>query len=438
MVTSILEDNVFKQVFEASLTGIAIIDMDGKYVTTNNAYDNMLGETLPTQAFIDHIHENDRIEVERVQQALMNQQSSPMSYHVRWNQESLHLHVIQVTHSLLYNAEDHPVFFLVQVEDITQTQATTHKLKVSEHRLHQLIETIPSGMVLLDCHGEIVFANKIGKDILRYTPDDESRSVYNAPSWKHTRLDGTDLTNDELPFSIVMNTKEAVFNIEHTIESPEGETTMISVNAAPLYDENDKINGVLSLITDITEQKRTEQELVEATLKFKQQSEVDGLTGIPNRRSFDRRFESEWAESVQHDTPLTLMLFDLDAFKSYNDTYGHQQGDDCLIQVAQCAAEVVADHGAFLARYGGEEFAVIMPHATKSESLQLATKINQEVYKLNIPHNESSAGTAVTVSVGVAYKQDQSYDDQEMFFYMADQAMYQAKEQGRNLVVVHQ
>lgn len=121
---------------------------------------------------------------------------------------------------------------------------------------------------------------------------------------------------------------------------------------------------------DITEKKKAECDLRKANKKLEMLSMKDGLTGLNNRRSLDKQLEMEWKYARKEKEPLSFLLFDIDYFKAYNDTYGHIQGDECLKEVAKIAKSIVFDESAFVARYGGEEFGILLPRANQYEAIK--------------------------------------------------------------------
>jgi diguanylate cyclase (GGDEF)-like protein len=166
-------------------------------------------------------------------------------------------------------------------------------------------------------------------------------------------------------------------------------------------------------------------------------SHRDGLTGIANRRHFDTVLEREWNSAKREKQCLSLILFDIDYFKKYNDTYGHLAGDDCLCQVATAASRVIQRPRDTIARYGGEEFAVILPDTDNSGAAFCAEKIRFEIESLNISHISSQINTNVTASLGIStitpYKE---VAVAQQLIKEADLALYQAKREGRNCVKV--
>ncbi len=157
----------------------------------------------------------------------------------------------------------------------------------------------------------------------------------------------------------------------------------------------------------------------------------DALTGIPNRRAFDERLEKLLEEAKQGRTPLSLILIDVDAFKSYNDTYGHLKGDECLKEVARVIKRQ-ARHGQ-VARYGGEEFTVLLTRGIE-ETRHIAERIRQDILDLNITHEQYEPLCRVSVSLGLTSLVPEAQTTEKEIIDQADQALYRAKENGRNQI----
>jgi diguanylate cyclase (GGDEF)-like protein len=165
-------------------------------------------------------------------------------------------------------------------------------------------------------------------------------------------------------------------------------------------------------------------------------STQDGLTGIANRRQFDETLMTEWRRASRSQSPLSLLLLDIDAFKAFNDSAGHQAGDDCLRRVAQTLSDSLKRAADFVARYGGEEFAVLLPETDATHALRFAVALREAIAALQIAHPGSPAGH-VTASIGVATElppRDGSASVQQLL-RAADDALYEAKRQGRDRVV---
>jgi len=162
----------------------------------------------------------------------------------------------------------------------------------------------------------------------------------------------------------------------------------------------------------------------------------DGLTGIPNRRMFDQHIHRTWQLAVSERQRVAVFLVDIDCFKDYNDRYGHQAGDECLRAVAVSLSHCARRPLDLVARYGGEEFAVVLYQASREYVAEVLTRIQRSVAELNIPHEASRVATRLTVSIGAAYVLPGANRTAEGLIQLADEALYAAKEQGRNRVVV--
>ena len=172
--------------------------------------------------------------------------------------------------------------------------------------------------------------------------------------------------------------------------------------------------------------------VTENNRKLQQLVHIDGLTQVGNRRCFDERLNQEWLRLRRERMPLSLILFDIDYFKAYNDRYGHPAGDTCLAQIAQAVKRLLKRPGDLLTRYGGEEFAVILPNVDAAGALYVADRIQTEIARLEIHHESSCVSPYVTVSQGVSTCMPLVSMPPAKLVQTADQALYLAKQQGRN------
>ncbi|MCZ8514929.1 GGDEF domain-containing protein [Paenibacillus filicis] len=166
-------------------------------------------------------------------------------------------------------------------------------------------------------------------------------------------------------------------------------------------------------------------------------SDLDGLTGIANRRKLDRFLGNAWLTAAEEGTPISVILFDVDYFKPYNDTCGHQGGDEILKNIALAAAGLLQNTPHLIARYGGEEFAAVLAGAKQAEALAIAERLRRSVETLNMPHATSPIADHVTVSLGCATVIPQPGMTDKHLIDWADKALYRAKAEGRNRTVCH-
>lgn len=180
---------------------------------------------------------------------------------------------------------------------------------------------------------------------------------------------------------------------------------------------------------DITDTKRLEDKLVRLSVR-------DSLTNLYNRRYFDENIEREWKIGLREKLPLSLGFIDVDHFKNYNDTLGHQTGDRCLIRIANAIRSALVRPADFVARYGGEEFVFVLPNTGTEGARHVAQRVQDAIASERIPHPASPVGPWVTVSVGVATITEDDFQlPLSSLIQRADDAMYAAKSGGRNAIV---
>jgi diguanylate cyclase (GGDEF)-like protein len=220
----------------------------------------------------------------------------------------------------------------------------------------------------------------------------------------------------------------AVLNVEsQRLNAFDGQRLLLETVA-------DQIAGAVRLASTLAEALRLNHELREANATLQQLSQLDGLTGLANRRQFDCWLEESWQAAIMRAEPLALLLIDVDHFKAYNDNYGHLVGDDGLRRIAQSLSAACNAQGAMLARYGGEEFVVLLPAAGALTAGRLAQALCERIFKESIMHSGAPEGR-LSISVGLAIATPGRFDASEQLLATADRALYAAKHQGRNRVV---
>ncbi len=199
-------------------------------------------------------------------------------------------------------------------------------------------------------------------------------------------------------------------------------------------DENGEVEALIGFMFDISERKETEQKLLDLQKELEELSFKDGLTGVSNRRMLDSVLEQEWVRARREQLPLSLLLIDIDFFKQFNDFYGHMQGDDCLIKVAQVLSEAATRSRDFFARFGGEEFVMVLPETDAEAAQKIAQRCQQFIFKQQIPHADSAVSQILTISIGSGTLIPSHKDELRDFVDRIDRALYQAKQAGRNRI----
>ncbi|MEJ8547880.1 diguanylate cyclase [Brevibacillus borstelensis] len=310
---------------------------------------------------------------------------------------------------------------------IRRTNHLLYELEESEERYRRLVQLSPDG-ILVASEGRIVLANDaalkllglekreqlLGKPLYTFTKEE-----WRAGAWNDTHM-------QKEPVTDLIETR---FSRQDSSEvDVETASTWISYRGEPAQ---------LIHFRDITLRKRAEEQLMSANKLLRDLTNMDGLTGVANRRCFDERVRADWEACQARRVPFSLIMFDVDYFKAYNDTYGHQRGDRCLREAAEAAAAAVSGaelQGALVARYGGEEFAVLLPGADAEQAYEIAEDVRVRIEAIAIPHSGSKVSSVATVSVGVSTLLPAEAISPENAIEQADKALYEAKNAGRNCV----
>lgn len=219
--------------------------------------------------------------------------------------------------------------------------------------------------------------------------------------------------------ALAKETRQQIEFLEQRVKERTIELERLNQALREEIEERSKAEGALRLVN---------QQLQELSL-------VDGLTGIANYRKFDEYLEFSWKQMLREQAPISIIMCDVDYFKQYNDTYGHQAGDRCLQEISQAIQEALQRPADLVARYGGEEFIVLLPGTDHAGAKRVATGIQQTIACLEIPHSGSLANSCVTFSIGMATAVPADGGSPESLLEAADQSLYRAKETGCNRVI---
>jgi len=298
-------------------------------------------------------------------------------------------------------------------------------LRDREAHYRLLANNIADIIILIDARGMLRFVSQsvepvlglrgpelIGKSCLDFVHPDDKESVKAAS----TRLGGPG----------------AVSTVAFRITRPDGTVVWVECNfkLAPQSDTSVEMEFV-GVLRDVTERKRMEDELNLLNRRLTQLAATDGLTGLTNRRTLDGFLRREYEACKE----ISVLLFDIDNFKGYNDSYGHQAGDRCLQAVAKVIGDATSNTSGLSARYGGEEFAVVLPNVSEDEALKVAEAIRLTVRALGLANSAATRGY-VTISAGIASRTRSTLSEAALVG-KADVALYEAKRLGRNRTIVY-
>jgi diguanylate cyclase (GGDEF)-like protein/PAS domain S-box-containing protein len=327
---------------------------------------------------------------------------------------------------------DRPAFQVI-IHDISQRKEmeselnkSQDELKASEERFRLLAEYSSDMITMHDIKGTYLYASPACKEILQYDEDE----LVGQDAYRFMHPD--DIEKVSLGHQTALNSGYSVFS--YRICRKDGEYVWLE---SAVKFMNEILSGEQKLIVvsrNISERILVEQRLQEANELLQHLSTIDGLTGVSNRRTFDDRLEMEWNRGLRNSAHLSLLMLDIDYFKSYNDTYGHQGGDGCLKQIASVIQENLGRSTDLLCRYGGEEFCVILPETDETGAILVGEKIRMAIEALKIPHSGSKIQPWVTISVGAATMIPNVYTSYMNLVSNADKAVYKSKFDGRNCV----
>lgn len=268
----------------------------------------------------------------------------------------------------------------------------------------------------------------IGENLFSIQPSDLEKSFLNEPS---------QLINN-FNLNLVQHYFKIYLPIPIQVETQVvwGSLCLIRHQSIPWTESDIQLAKVVTAQLAIAiQQSQLYQQLQQANQQLECLANLDGLTQVANRRRFDQVLQQEWYRLQREQQPLSLILCDIDDFKSYNDTYGHQAGDSCLQKVANAISVCTKRVADLVARYGGEEFAILLVNTPISGAVQVAGLIRTQVQQLQLPHIKSRIGDFVTLSLGVSSLVPAPESSPGELVRMADKALYQAKKQGRNCIV---
>jgi len=312
--------------------------------------------------------------------------------------------------------------------NITKQKQIEMELIESERRYRFITENSTDIISRHNADGTIVYISPIVENILGYTPEEFMEIFIANPPKTRSIINLVDHK--------VMNLKKGeIYTFSYEMQKKNGNYIFLESTVKAFYDQvENKIDGFIAVSRDITERKLFEEKLQRTNEFLKHLSTMDGLTGIANRRRFDEFIETECHRAIESGLPISLVMFVIDFFKLYNDTYGHQAGDDCLKLITSTISLKINRSSDLFARYGGEEFAIVLPGTNLAGAVKVAEAVRCAVEEIKIPHSQSKVSKNVTISVGVVSSETVS-PNPKLMIEKADDALYCAKNLGRNRIV---
>jgi diguanylate cyclase (GGDEF)-like protein len=445
----------YRATLDAMEAGIVLYDADDRLVLFSNDVRDLYGEIAPLLKPGERFEDLLRAAVSRglVAEAAGREEE--------WIQERLRTHA-QPRGAVVHEVPNRRFRRIVEKRlpdgsllafssDVTELvhrqrelDAARSEAEQARQRLEDAINAIPDGFALFDAEDRLVIVNQPYRALygesapaLRVGESFESILRYGLAHGQYPEAAGRE---EEWLADRVRQHRHPTGAVIQELPG----NRWLRINERPTRE-----GGLAGVRTDVTDLVRREQELrqlnaerddyakalQEANARLEQLSETDSLTGLANRRQFDRRLQEEWRRALRHGQPLALLMIDVDYFKPFNDLHGHPQGDACLRKVADTLRSCARRAGDVVARYGGEEFVLLLPHAGIAEAQQVASRCLSAVDEAAIPHGSSPVSGTVTLSIGVGAMQPQAQmEGPVLLLRQADISLYKAKRAGRNRV----
>jgi diguanylate cyclase (GGDEF)-like protein/PAS domain S-box-containing protein len=417
------------KVFDTTSVQYAHLDRDFNFIQVNQAYANAHGHSpdyFTGKHYFDLFPDSDELNIFRQVaqsgqsysiQATSTQEAGQDKTYWDWNLQPIINEGRQLDGLLLSRI------------DVTEQTIAQRALAEKEEYLRSIMGTVVDAIITADEKGNIETANAAVEQVFGYTPETlvgqdigmllspEDRPNHTAALQRFVQSHAPKLKGRKLT---------------GTAQKADGSTFPMEVALSEARIGKRRI--FTAVMRDVSEEKALVHNLKDKNRELEYLSSHDVLTGLYNRRTADAQLAQEWGRAVRNKTELTILIIDVDYFKAYNDTYGHQSGDKCLRQLAETMAAQLRRPPDFLARYGGEEFIAILPETTLDGACQVAERVRAAVEALALPHEKSQSAACVTISIGASSIQPSSDNRFEMVVSGADEALYTAKQQGRNRV----
>lgn len=394
-------------ILATTIDGIAIIDLSSKFLYANNAFEKMLGYSLSE---LKQFHMKNLFNEEEPKsiKSMIEQISHTgfiENFQLNFLKKDNKPIIVNTSLALMPDKEK----ILIATKDITQEVYSQKKM---EEYLALIDENIITSTTDLD--GVITYASKAFCQISKYTKEE-------LIGKKHNIVRETSMPKEIYDTLWETITANQVWEGELKNKNKYGQTYWVYVKIYPIYNEEGIKTGYTSIRHDITNLKKVEELAI-----------TDSLTQIYNRRYYNDVVVNFIQGAKRHNDWIAFMIFDIDYFKQYNDTYGHQKGDEALQAVAKSIKESLNRSEDYLFRLGGEEFGVLFKPTSKDKAIEFSTELIETVHNLGIEHSKSEVASVLTVSGGLMCQKAMDIQSDQSFYSQADSLLYKAKKSGRN------
>jgi diguanylate cyclase (GGDEF)-like protein/PAS domain S-box-containing protein len=415
----------FANAFEEAPIGMALVGLDGSFMRVNRALPEIVGyepDELLGLTFQDITHPDDlEADLALLRELLAGRRRSYQmeKRYVRADREQAW---VLLSVSLVRDEEGEPLYFVSQIEDVTERRRSQDALLEAEDRFRSAFEEAPIGMAMTAVDGRFLRVNRALCEITGYSRGDLEATTFRAITHPG------DLARTERGMAEVLAGDVPHFRTEKRYIHADGHVIPVDLSSTVVRDGEGRAIHVLTQVQDITERKRFEGQL-------QYLADHDSLTGLFNRRRFEEELARELAAAERYDARVAVLAIDLDEFKYINDSLGHSAGDELIAMVGQVLGGRLR-RSDVLARLGGDEFAVILPRIDERAALEVAENLLEAVTQVDLAAFGGRGGK-VSASVGLALFDGSAHLTAEELLVEADIAMYDAKEAGRGRAVIY-
>ncbi|WP_313293156.1 diguanylate cyclase [Rhizobium rhizoryzae] len=426
-----VENRVYRAIIEALPDCLNAKDIEGRFIVANPATAKLMGAKsavdLHGKTDADFYSADTASEFRRTEVEMM-QRAEPTRLRQNFIKADGHETWLSTLKAPLRDKHGKLIGLITHNKDITEQHQLEITLAETKAKLEDALASMADGLAMFDADGRLLFQNDKHTELFPLTSDLRQPGVNLREIVSASLERGEVAASDHRPEILADQITKDLLTAGNRI-FPLANGRWVETRTRSSRD-----GGMTIVFSDITEVRRKERELSQLNAKLAALADTDGLTGVINRRGFDRVLDSAVQDAIRDEADLGLLMIDVDRFKAFNDTYGHPAGDQCLKRVAQTLEGLLSKSpGVSVARYGGEEFAVILPGMGATATLEVAHWICRAVRDLSLNHVGSEKGV-VTVSVGAATWQNSKGRDIGQLLRYADEALYHAKTSGRGCV----
>ena len=439
----VAKEEGYRDIIETIADSYLEVDLGGTFINFNNSFCELLGYSKDELRGRNNREFVDKANAEKIfnifSKVYETEQPVPRASWEYIRKDGTQKYG-EASVSLIKDDDGKPIGFRGIGRDVTDLKKAEAALRESEQRFRFLFQSTLDCVVILDRELNYVYANQAANNFLGLIDDTiEGQNMGDVlasfPEFRDLwiqRLEQFFKTEEPRWAEDSINMGNKIFWSESSL--------------AAIWDAAHQIIAVGIIYRDVSKRKQVEAEqeqliaelghakkrAEEANQKLERLATLDGLTQLANRRMFDEHLVREWYRQARHNSSLSVILCDIDYFKRYNDTYGHQAGDECLKKVADKLKDSITRPSDLVARYGGEEFVLVLPSTNSQGAIHVAQRIKTNIRKLKIPHIQSDIDKYLTLSMGVSCAFPNHNQSVELLIKTADDALYEVKAKGRN------